>query len=68
MMTTIKIGQIWRDCDKRHQRTIKVIGFPNDVIVEVRNTETNKVTRIQRWRMKPGATGYELIKEPDNEQ
>lgn len=62
-MMEIKIGQLWRDCDKRVKRTLEVIGLPNDATALVLCIETGKTTQIQRWRMKPGARGYELIKD-----
>ena len=59
----LKIGQIWQDWDIRFrnhpkQRFIKIVGFPNNLTVEVENVETTRRTLIRKDRMKPDATGY----------
>jgi len=66
-MIDLKIGQIWQDWDIRYRgfspRLLKVIGFPNDRMVEVENIKTGKRTYIAKYRMKPSSTGYILNKE-----
>lgn len=63
----IKIGQIWKDYDvrirKMESRLLKVIGFPNDLIVQVENINTGRKTIISKHRMKPNSTGYILVED-----
>jgi len=63
----LEIGQIWQDWDIRYRerfipRYIKIIGFLNDLYVEVENTETKRKTIITKSRMKISSTGYKFIK------
>lgn len=64
---SIKIGQIWKDYDirfrKQKPRFLKVIGFPNDLMVQVENIDTGRKTIISKCRMKPNSTGYILMEE-----
>ncbi len=63
----IKIGQTWQDWDIRFRnqtpRLLKVITFPNDLMVQVQNIDTGRKTIISKHRMKPNATGYILIND-----
>ena len=65
-MSKIKIGQIWMDWDSRIRtlppRLLKVIRFPNDLMVEVENIKTKRKTVISKHRMVPNSRGYELYK------
>ena len=64
----LEIGQIWQDWDirfrKQTPRFLKIIGFPNDLIVQVENVLTKRKTLITQHRMKPTANGYKFIKNP----
>jgi len=78
---TVKVGQVWRDCDKRYQPTgklmprfIRVVRISQaGLFAFVKRcsadglTITDRETRINISRMKPGATGYELVKEQSHE-
>jgi len=62
----LKMGQIWQDWDIRFRnhlkpRLLKVINFPNDLMVQVQNIDTGRKTIISKHRMKPNATGYKLV-------
>ena len=63
----IKIGQIWKDYDIRFRnlkpRLLKIIGFPNDLMIQVENIDTGRKTIISKHRMKPNSTGYILMEE-----
>lgn len=76
-MSTVEIGQVWRDCDKRMKnRYIKVVRLDEPVdgegqwfAIVQRCWEDGRIisgrqTRINFERMKPGATGYELVGRP----
>jgi hypothetical protein len=59
----VKIGQIWKDNDKRtNDRQLEIIGFAEDKAV-VCNIKTKKTTKVSLTRFKPNATGYLLIKD-----
>lgn len=67
-MKKIKIGQIWHDYDIRFRkiqktRRLEVIGFPNDLYVEVQNVDTKRKTIIAKHRMKPNSTGYIFVSD-----
>ena len=63
-MKEIKIGQVWQDWDirfrKQKPRFLKVIGFPNDLYVQVENTITKRKSVIAKHRMDATANGYIL--------
>ena len=64
----IKIGQIWKDYDirfrnKMNPRLLKVIAFPNDLMVQVENIETGRKTIISKQRKKPNSKNYIIIEE-----
>lgn len=59
----VKIGQIWRDNDKRHTtRLVEVIAIVGDRAV-VFNPATEKRTKIMLKRFKPTSQGYVLVKD-----
>lgn len=68
---SVKVGQVWRDCDKRMVgrfvlvRELKVSGNRTFAICSrcfSDGTDADKrTTQINVDRMKPGATGYELV-------
>ncbi len=56
----VKIGQVWRDLDKRNiNRRVKV-EFVNSERATVRNVFGGNATYIQLRRMKKGSTGWAL--------
>jgi len=56
----IKVGQVWRDCDRRAHRTVEVIGLrPDDKKVQVKSG--NRLTWISLRRMHKHASGYVLV-------
>lgn len=66
-MKKLKLGQIWKSCDYRDSleftRYLAVIGFPNDLYVEVRNVHTKRKSVIAKYRMKPSSTGYKFVSD-----
>ncbi len=59
----VKIGQVWRDCDKRTMygtRTVEVVGL-NTEGEKVQVKSSNRVTWISLRRMYKHATGYVLV-------
>lgn len=72
----VKVGQIWKDRDKRcPNRYLRVIEVPDLNVVGARATLqpcrangqliSTKTTRILISRMRPSATGYDLVKDVD---
>lgn len=69
---SVEVGQVWKDCDKRITgrfvlvRELKVMGERTFAICSrcfADGSDAEKrTTRINIERMKPGATGYELVK------
>lgn len=69
MADEVKVGQVWKDCDKRMgNRFLFVLKLEDgkavcslcDVLGAV---TTQRQTRISVKRMIPGATGYRLLRE-----
>ena len=59
----VKIGQIWRDNDKRHQnplRDIEIVSLGREFALG-RNTKTRRHTSIRLDRFRKNSTGYVLI-------
>lgn len=62
-MTEVKVGQIWKDNDKRHPtRLVEIVSISSDK-ASVINPETGKKSKIRLDRFKPNATGYILVKD-----
>jgi hypothetical protein len=70
-MTEVKVGQIWKDNDKRmSERWLRVVRVA-DGFAWCENVErhwaawvaTGKQTVLAVKRMRPTATGYALVKE-----
>ena len=82
MSEQVEVGQIWRDCDKRvkPERFVLVLriwkplnGGLNYAIVRRCTADggfhlRSRETRICVERMKPGATGYELVAQVAKKQ
>ena len=77
-MNDVKPGQVWRDMDKRvasryllvERITVGTDPMALCVRCDVHGTKiggryAGRITRISPRRMKPGATGYELVKDVD---
>ena len=70
---TVRIGQVWEDCDKRklpyygENRRVRVVGMPligarRYVVLEALNgPNRGRRTKARLDRMRPGATGYRLV-------
>lgn len=57
----VKVGQIWRDLDKRmNGRQVKVLAVAFGK-VEVENQATGSRTKLSIRRMHKGATGWALV-------
>jgi desulfoferrodoxin (superoxide reductase-like protein) len=62
-MNEVRVGQIWRDNDKRnYTRWVEVVSIEGEKATVI-NLETRKQTRISLKRFKPNATGYVLVKD-----
>lgn len=69
----VRVGQVWKDCDKRmgerYLKVMRIIKPANDIAVCLlcsANGETldgYMATRISIRRMKPGATGYRMVRD-----
>jgi hypothetical protein len=65
----VKVGQVWKDLDKRMNRHLLVLAFDGDthVLVSLCSAEgqrfTARVTRVAIKRMRKNSTGYELVKD-----
>lgn len=66
-MTEVKVGQIWKDNDKRvGDRQIEVIAInDSEGKAVVVNLVTKKATKVSLKRFRPISTGYTLIKDVD---
>jgi hypothetical protein len=64
---TVRAGQVWRDLDKRSDRTVTVIEVQPDALPHpyayVR-TSAGRYTRVRISRMHWHAQGYALVSEP----
>lgn len=67
IMTEVKVGQIWKDNDKRvGDRQIEIVAIndsENKAVVV--NLVTKKTTKVSLKRFRPISTGYTLIKDVD---
>jgi hypothetical protein len=62
-MVEVKVGQIWKDNDKRvGDRRVRIAEITDDK-AKVVNLETGKTSKIAIKRFKPNSTGYTLIKD-----
>jgi hypothetical protein len=62
-MNEVRVGQIWRDNDKRnYTRRVEVVSIEGEKATVI-NLETRKQTIISLKRFKPNATGYVLVKD-----
>lgn len=60
-MEKVKVGQVWKDNDKRAgDRQIEVLAVDSEYALVV-NIFTGKKSRILLKRFKPNSTGYTLI-------
>lgn len=60
-MTEVKVGQIWKDNDKRvGDRRIRIVNIEDDKAIVI-NVETRKTSKITLKRFKPNSTGYTLL-------
>jgi hypothetical protein len=63
----VKIGQVWEDCDRRtrgkNPRLLTVVAIETDgQMVKVKSSR-GPTTWIKASRLKPGSTGYKLVKD-----
>ena len=63
MTQSVRVGQVWEDCDKRFRRTVKIVTLTQTHAVVVRVTPTPRTTRtkIRLDRFRPTSTGYRLV-------
>lgn len=66
-----EVGQLWRCTDPRavgeNERVLRLVEI--DEVRQkavMKNVKTGKTTKVQLERLRPGSTGYELVKEPDH--
>ena len=69
-MSSVKVGQVWREMDGRPPRKVKVVSVgATHCTVEVVEHQVGSVigrrTRVRLDRMKPGARGYCLEVDRD---
>ena len=62
----VRVGQVWRDCDKRMQgdkRRLKVVRIAGDVAVMVglSGAIVSRETRVSIRRMHKGSRGWEMV-------
>lgn len=57
----VKVGQVWRDLDKRMQRTVTVERVANGFAYVLSSSGSR--SRISLMRMHKHATGFSLIEE-----
>lgn len=69
MASEIKPGQIWADDDPRNQgRLLEVVSI-GETHVQLRETvdrvgnPSDRLSKVQIRRMKPGSTGYRLVQD-----
>ena len=58
----VKVGQVWRDNDKRANRTCEVREIDGNYAT-VYCRESKKFTDVRLDRFRPTATGYRLIED-----
>lgn len=60
----VKQGQIWGDADyRRPERTFKVVRNPrNSEVVTIRDTETGRISFVQRSRFNGSTRGYTFVR------
>lgn len=59
-MTEVKVGQIWKDNDKRvGERFIRILELDDKAVIVI-NIATGKKSKIAIKRLKPTAQGYTL--------
>jgi hypothetical protein len=70
----IRVGQRWRDNDKRSRnRVIEIIAVDAThidakiVSDDLGPQRVGRKTRIAKARLKPTSTGYRLVSEPDGD-
>lgn len=62
-MIEVKVGQVWKDNDKRVSgRFIKITAVTDNTVTAV-NIRTGKESKISLKRLKPTAQGYTLIED-----
>jgi len=59
-MTTIEIGQTWREVDLRFDRRVKVVGFCEET-GKVKIESAGKITKAKRERFNGKHGGYEFV-------
>lgn len=58
----IKVGQKWRDCDKRFSdRVCEVVGVDEAAGTVELLGPRNRITKVKASRMHKSSTGYELL-------
>jgi hypothetical protein len=57
----VRIGQIWKENDKRFNRLVEVVGLPNDLVVEIYCKESGRKTCAKRSRFNSGRNNYSLV-------
>lgn len=63
-MEEVKVGQVWEDCDPRHQdppRQIRIVSQANSDTWRVENVSTGRQTLVHAKRFRPRQTGYRLV-------
>lgn len=64
MKSEVKIGQVWRACDKRSEdRQCRVVDVVDDKAVLKRVDGQFPPTKVALRRMYPHSTGWELISD-----
>jgi len=66
-LPVVKIGQLWKDLDKRMTRTLQVMAIEETHAICQSWSQfggaTGPKTRIRLDRFKKGSTGFELVKD-----
>jgi hypothetical protein len=58
-----KVGQVWEDCDKRHEgRQLKIV-YIGVIWVSAKDLKTGRRSTILRRRLRPNSTGYRIVEE-----
>ncbi len=61
----IKVGQIWKDCDKRRCNRFIFVKSVEGNLAKCQNLRTSTVSRINIDRLTPGPYGYVLVWDPE---
>jgi len=63
----VKIGQVWEDCDRRtrgkNPRRVEIVEISPDGARVKAKSSAGPTTWIKASRLKPGSTGYKLVKD-----